>query len=447
MELKSQAEMEALKAEDLSAFSGLKLSHIKREVSELLSLIGREGFFNEYTRHDISHVDSMLNILDWLVPSSTKKVMTPTDWLLTVLSVYFHDLGLLVTKDEFTNREKSGFSNFLEDVLYIGTEGEDYRANVVEVYPESDKRERFLYQEFVRHTHASRIYNWISGDAASLYGLSKEVTEKVNELLSSLDPKFRRDLAMVCQSHHASDLGDTGKYRVSQPYGNKPEETANLQYVSILLRTADLLHITQDRTPSILFRVINPSDPVSQIEWAKQMAVKSVRAQVKRDKDGVPTEALEKDTVEVYAYFTKADGFFGLTSYLAYADKEIKKSYEWVEHSKKAENCRYNFPWRFIDDSNIEASGFLPKPFSFQLEQTKILDLLTGHTLYNDTAVVLRELVQNALDAIKLQQLLESYGGYKASEGKVEITWNSKERTLSIQDNGTGKPRVLGVSG
>ncbi len=437
-ELQSRAEKEALKAEALQAFSGIKLLHIKREVEKLLGLIGREGFFNEFTRHDISHIDEMLTILDWLVPESTKKIMTPADWLLTVLAVYFHDLGMLVTKSEFEQRNKSDFQSFLNNVLYIGTEGEDYRAKVSERYVDIDSRERFLYQEFVRHTHATRIYHWIAGDVAPSYGFSEGALQAVNELLNSLDPKFRKDLAIVCQSHHESDLDDTSKYRISQPYGNKPEETVNLQYVAILLRTADLLHITKDRTPSILFRVINPADPVSQVEWAKQMAVKSVRAKIRRDKDGLPNEDLEKDTIEVHAYFTKADGFFGLTSYLTYADKEIKRSHEWVEQSKRAENSKYNFPWRSIDDSNIEASGFLPKPFSFQLDQTKILDLLTGHTLYNDTAVVLRELVQNALDAIKLQEIDESSTGRSEFKGKVEMTWDSKDRVLTVQDNGTG---------
>jgi hypothetical protein len=69
---------------------------------------------------------------------------------------------------------------------------------------------------------------------------------------------------LVCESHHLDDLNDLEKYRVSQPYRDSNAETANLQYAAILLRVADLLHITSDRTPSICFRVINPTDPVSQ---------------------------------------------------------------------------------------------------------------------------------------------------------------------------------------
>jgi molecular chaperone HtpG len=68
--------------------------------------------------------------------------------------------------------------------------------------------------------------------------------------------------------------------------------------------------------------------------------------------------------------------------------------------------------------------------------------LLIGHTLYNDTSVVLRELVQNSIDAIRLQTHLD--GG--KTEGLVNISWDSGARTLSIQDNGTGMSQEVIVN-
>ena len=41
--LETEAEKQAQKAEELPAFSGIKLLHIKRQVDELLGLIGRDG--------------------------------------------------------------------------------------------------------------------------------------------------------------------------------------------------------------------------------------------------------------------------------------------------------------------------------------------------------------------------------------------------------------------
>jgi molecular chaperone HtpG len=155
LQLPSLAEQKASKAEKFQCFSGLNLLHIRREVQKLLGLIGGNGIFDEYTRHDISHIDSMLNQLtELIIPPPTQHLMTSTDWLLIVLGVYFHDLGMLVTKNEYRRREDSDFPAFRRDLL-SDQRGKDYE-NKLSRLP-SDDQERFLYQEFVRANHAKRI--------------------------------------------------------------------------------------------------------------------------------------------------------------------------------------------------------------------------------------------------------------------------------------------------
>ncbi len=96
VELTSLAEERAEEAEVLKAFSGLKLLHIKRSIAALLSHIGKDGIFDEYTKHDVSHINYMLESLVHIIPDETKKLLTPSDWLMITLSIYFHDLGMLV---------------------------------------------------------------------------------------------------------------------------------------------------------------------------------------------------------------------------------------------------------------------------------------------------------------------------------------------------------------
>ena len=431
-DLASSAEREARKAEELPAFGGLKLLHIKRHVASLLGMIGRGGIFDQYTRHDISHIDKMIRCLDWLVPDQSRHAMTPSDWLMTVLSMYFHDLGMLVTPGEYSARNASGFPRYRDDVLFGGSDGADYRAKVLTLG--ADDAERFFYQEFVRHKHAERIRAWIMGQAKEHLGVAHEAMTEVSRLLEPLGQQFRRDLGLVCESHHLNDLGDLKKYKPHQPYGNSDAETVNLQYSAALLRTADLLHVTSDRTPSIEFRLINPTDPISQQEWAKQMAVTRVRPKLGLNEDGLPDEKAPKDTVEVHAYFTKEDGFFGLTSYLSYAAAELSRTHDWIATTEKLKLAAHEFPWRKIDDSGIETEGFIRDTFEFTLDQARILDLLTGHTLYNDTRVVLRELVQNAIDAVRI----EHYPNIPRDDGHVRIEWDDRSRVLSVLDNGTG---------
>ena len=428
----SKAEERAEQAQHLPPFQDVNLEGIKAKVTDALKLIGKTGIFSEYTLHDITHVEKMLNSLDWLIPRDTQDAMTPADWLLIVLSIYFHDLGMLVTEEEYEARADSDFADFCAQSLFSGKVGTDYENKVAELGSDEG---RFLYQEYVRHHHPDRIADWIQGKVRLEHGAAHRAAEAVAEILSALPATFRADLALVCASHHLNDLYDVEKYRVSRPYGDSNEVTANVQYAALLLRTADLLHMTNDRTPSVMFRLINPQDPISQREWAKQDAVDRVRAQKGKDSAGDYSDNAVRDTIEVFATYHDAEAFFGLTSYLTYASDQLKQASEWARASAVHFDSDYHFPWNHIDSTEVRAAGFSPQQLSFTLDQARILELLTGHTLYNDTGVVLRELVQNALDASRLQAFEDETD---EDEGVVTVEWDSVKRELVVRDGGTG---------
>jgi len=441
-ELPSAAERNAARAADFEAFGGINLVHVRRQLSSLLELIGTDGIFDEYTKHDIRHIDGMLNSLDWIIPQETKEIMTTGDWLLTVLGIYFHDLGMLVTKDEYRARQHSGFERFKQEVLITDNDdGKEYAARLEELDSKGVDIERLQYQEFVRYHHARRIKKWITGEVDQEFGDSGAARTLVTEIVEKLGDTFRDDLAMVCESHHLDDLYDTEKYSVSNPYGLHSEECANVQYAAVLLRTADLLHITKDRTPSIAYRMITPSDPVSQFEWAKQASVRNVRDKIAIDGDGKADPAAPRNTVEVYADFTNGDAFFGLTSYLSYAEQQLIESRKWILESNERLASPHKFPWRSIDTKKVKAKGFLPEQFHFSLDDKKVLDLLTGHTLYSDSRVVLRELLQNSIDAVRLQ-----HGTDSATNGHVWVKWDSNSRVMEVGDNGTGMTQSIIVN-
>lgn len=436
IELTSVAEKNAEKAEELKAFSGMKLLHIKREISKILTNIGKNGIFDEYTKHDISHIDYMLDSLNWIIPENTQKLLTLSDWLMLTISIYFHDLGMLVTKDEFNNRDKTSFPAFKESILK-DKYGSEFKNKIFKIKGK-ENQDRFIYQELVRKTHAERIKYWILNESNPSLKLELTITNEIKILLSSLDNMFIRDLAIICESHHLSDLDNLEKYKTNQQYGPSKNETVNLHYCSLILRTADLLHITSDRTPSIEFNLINSSDPKSQEEWAKQQAVKTIRPKTSKNKDGDSDPSIKTDTLEIIAFFENENGFFGLMSYLNYASKQLKLDFKHNEFANKKSGLNYEFPWQNIDDSSIETKDFEKRQFEFRIDQTKILDLLVGHTLYNDSSVVLRELTQNGLDASKLKKYELDEKGFNNYIPKIFISLNSNDRELSFTDNGTG---------
>lgn len=428
-------EIEAEKAENLSFCRGLKLLHVRDQVEEILSQIGKCGIFEEYTIHNIHHIDEMLRIIEWLIPDCTKRKMTSAEWLMLTLSVYFHDLGMVVTKEEYEKRNSSSFNGYKEQVLK-----EMDNTEYIEYVKKQD--DHFLYQEFVRENHAKRISQWISGNFDIDLGEVSTIKGIVKDILQNLDDMFKIDLAMICESHHKDDIDDFIKYRVNNVYGNDSQERVNLNYIAIILRIADLLHITKDRTPSLTRRMINVSNPFSVVEWEKQKAVRAVQPKAKRDEEENINEELEKDTIEITAYFQgaeTAEAYFGLSSYLQYTRKELQRCNEIVEKSQKKEGAiEYKFPWRDIDESRITVIGFETKKLQFTIAQENILQLLVGHTLYNDSSVVVRELVQNAIDAVKLQNQYELRRGDNVTKGKIQIDWDEAKRELCFWDNGTG---------
>lgn len=428
-------EIQAEKAENLTFCRGIKLLHIRDKVEAMLGLIGKGGLFEEYTVHNIAHIDEMLKIVEWLIPDSTKAKMTPAEWLMLTLSIYFHDLGMVVTRDEFEHRDKTTFKEYKAKIL-AGDQKSEYKE-----YAE-EKGDFFLYQEFIRENHAIRIRQWIEGKRDWNLGDAGTICGEIDDMLKNLDRVFKNDLAMICESHHKDDIEDFSKYKVKKMYGNTESEKVNLNYIAIILRIADLLHITRDRTPSIARRLINVSNPVSVLEWEKQMAVRAVRPKDQRNEEGAVDNSIQKDTIEITAYFDgaeTAEAYFGLSSYLQYTRKELSKCCEIVEKAQKREGAiEYEFPWKEIDESQIEVNGFEKKKLQFTIAQDNILQLLVGHTLYNDSSVVVRELVQNGIDAVRLQKEYEKREHKYQNQGQVWVEWNSKKRELSFWDNGTG---------
>jgi molecular chaperone HtpG len=443
IELRTKAEELADKSRSLPNFKNLSLPGIKEQVAQILALIGRDGIFSTYTVHDVTHIDAMLSMLDWLVPESTRRVMTSVDWLLIVLAIYLHDLGMVTTSQEFERRLENAEFKTWRDGLDKTTEGREYTARANRM--SSAEKERFFFQEYVRKGHAQRIREWVTGRHSRKWGSQVQpVAERMAELLSGLPSRFRDYLGTVCESHHSSDLENQDKYPLAARLGNDQAEITNVQYAAILLRTADLLHVTKDRTPSVMYQAIQFSDPKSVEEWDKQLGTFAVGPKGRKLLEGDPETAI----IVINADFREERPLFSLQEYIAYADSEVKQSKRWIDKSRERVDAQdFAFPWHEVK-GDVRLEGVPPKSLRFELDRGQLLDLLVGHTIYNDPTVAIRELLQNAIDAVRYQaHLAASEVGSKAKAvaqiGKVVVGWNPDSRQLVIEDSGTGMDRDI----
>ncbi|MCX8131873.1 MAG: ATP-binding protein [Clostridia bacterium] len=432
------AENKADLSRDLPEFKSFSLLGLKEKIESIVEMIGKvENLFSTYTLHNMKHINSMLEMLDWLIPDNTKEKMSPVDWLLIVLSIYLHDLGMFVSKDEFYKRESNkDFKKFVSDIE-SNVEYVDYLLRLKSL--SANERECFLYQEYVRKNHALRVKEWILGKVSYFYSDSLNVLIcELQDSLRNLPKRFLLNLANVCESHDSDNLDNYELFPLYERYGSNRYEYANVQYAALILRTADLLHITKDRTPSTMYKLINISDPRGIDAWQTHMGTTAVYMKCKKYN---PSDT-DTHVIVVKADFSEETPFFSLTQYLAYADEQLKQTKRWAENSSKIEDAKeYCFPWHKIE-GDISVEGNSPQPLKFELDRGKLLDLLVGHTLYNDPMVAIRELMQNAIDAVRYQFYLDKKITIDKKDtpvmGRVQVEWNPSERELVIKDNGIG---------
>ena len=74
----------------------------------------------------------------------------------------------------------------------------------------------------------------------------------------------------------------------------------------------------------------------------------------------------------------------------------------------------------------------------FKTESKRLLDLM-ANSIYTNTDIFLRELISNASDAIDKRSFLAlTDSSISNVEGKIELSFDAKKKTITISDNGIG---------
>ncbi|WP_426410916.1 HD domain-containing protein [Bradyrhizobium ganzhouense] len=226
----------------------------------------------------------------------------------------------------------------------------------------------------------------------------------------------------------ANDLG---------PLGGRTGNRIDLTKIACLLRTSDAMHIDRRRAPAFLRKLLNPRG-ISEQHWAFQerMAVPFI------DEEALVYTAAPPFELSV------ADAWWLAYDTLLLIDKELRG----VDHLlQKRSTGRLNANRvRGIDGPSelaklVETAGWVPVDSTVRVSDVpKIVSTLGGRKLYGDQpSAALRELIQNASDAVsvrrKLQKRSQTWGQVTISlERRGAETW------LVVEDNGVGmSPNVL----
>lgn len=362
--------------------------------------------FPMFTLHNETHICNVMQLMADILGDDLEK-LTRDEAAMLIMSACCHDVGM-----SYSNEEKE------------------------ELFSDYDRLNKYLdnnHSEYVRAFSSGSTSPVMTDDMIQNY-LRSIHHERVMELLfciewpNVLDGKIdRENLIYVCQSH--------GKDIISL---DRMEETAtiDLRFCAILLRLADILDFDTSRAPEAVykysgFQKANDSNTLkSKEEWDKHLA--------SRGFDFLHiNERTHMYSLDYHATCKSMQIEQTINCYLDWVDQELNNCGKQLK--------RFAGRWQNLIlpgkiKRNIKSEGYVSGQYRLSLDQDKILELLIGKDLYSDPSIFVRELIQNAIDAVRTRAQLDKN---LPSDWKGQINircWVDQEgyHWFRIEDNGIG---------
>lgn len=234
------------------------------------------------------------------------------------------------------------------------------------------------------------------------------------------DVNFQKSISLIVRSHGEDISWIEKNIDTNEEYGS---ESVNPQFIACLLRLGDYLDFDSRRTPICLFNNLKLKAS-SYEEWRKHF----------------PITNFMKINHERQVYFQgnceEIEVFHQVCKYFENIEKEIKDEKELLFDCSE----KYKLDISEVVVNKIKHNKFSSVNLQFNMNYVAITNLLMGENLYVDKTVVIRELLQNSLDACLLKKEIfekksESYNP------EIKVIFDSNR--ISICDNGIGMTKKI----
>ncbi len=381
----------------------------------------------EYTVHNISHLDSLWEMADIIVGENFS--VTPTEVFILGGAILLHDAGMSLAayperldalrdteiwKDIITKQYGIKY-NRLPTREEIQRPAEDIKHNAVGL--------------LLRNLHASQAEKLAFIEWKSEASSSPQYLLEDNQIRQS----FGRLIGQIAHSHWWSltQLEVNFSRVIGAPSWCPDTWVIDPLKVACILRLADASHIDARRAPSFL-RALRKLPTSSDIHW---------KFQEKLQKPYLSEDALAYTSG--YAFTLQdAESWWLCLETLKMIDGELKQvdallAEKGLQRFAARRIAGINSPERFA--SFVPTDGWHPISAFIQVSDIpNLIKNLGGEELYgNDKAIALRELIQNACDAIRARRILENRSN---NWGTISIKLGKDEHGdwLEIEDNGIG---------
>lgn len=410
-------------------------------------------FFEEYTDHGIRHIESVLASAEFIIAGNSFENMTAKDVAVLILSIVLHDIGMhteyatfvalldghydahKICLDNKTWREL--WTDYLAEAKRFSSQQKrNIFGDEFQPYNEPDLTnkdnltgyDKKLIGEFIRRHHA-RLAHEIAFNG--LMGKDKETIKFGNEKLTQL----YRGMAGIVARSHGMNLRDTFRYleNIGHQSWRNPDGI-NVVFLMVVLRIADYIQIDTSRVNPFLLKLKTFNSPISLNEHKAHLAIESINF-------------TQPDDEQFYVQCNPNNSgmLVKLQNLFADIQKELDVSWAVLGEVYGFLRDKPKIKFRRIT-SNLEEMNYLtqlpfvPQKISFQVNN-ELSRLLVAPLYGNRATYGVRELVQNAVDACRERQHLETRTENAAYEPKVTVSIeqiNEQESLFKIVDNGKG---------
>ncbi|MCE9545406.1 MAG: ATP-binding protein [Planctomycetia bacterium] len=432
-------------------FDGLVKSAIARIEPWITN--SRLPFFPEYTDHGIEHLELVLATASSLIRDQAWSVFTPADSAVIILSILFHDCAMHLTEDGFVAllnipwRDRSiedmkdrawhiEWEDFLgEASRFDGRKLNSLFGDLTPVRPppsnpsEWTNKDRLLIGEFLRRHHPRLAQEIVS---FGVPGPDSAVQLTVADL--SATPLLSL-AGLVARSHGAPIRRFLPVLeRRYGSGGHRACRNVHVTFLMVLVRVADYLQVQAERAPQQVLAVKSLTSPASQREWRAHSSILDIR-QTTEDPEALHIEARPPD-VEI---------FFKVRDWIRGIQGELDDSWAVLGevYGRYSELAPLGIVLRRIrsNTDDIEAISatlkFIPKRAAFRAADADLLKLLIGPLYGDNPSIGMRELIQNAVDAVRELNVLLNDRGLTRADLPFEAS--AADVVASVEKDGSGQ--------
>lgn len=350
--------------------------------------------YPHYTRHDISHCEAIITNIEMLLGEETIKSLSPTDTWLLLHAAYLHDIGMVVEcKKIEENWETSEFQEYLHELEFSSDESLAENAKFINSLGDKlGRKENVFYwpvrvryavtliiAEYYRKHHAedSRAYIREIGKSFNFdLGFNGLIPQRLIILLADIVGLHTEKSKKVLDLDYRTN-GFNADY-------------AHPRFIVQMLRMGDLLDADNNRYNISNETVFGKIPESSKIHWSKHMSARHILITPDLIEYSADCNEIEvyRET-RVFLSWLKEEIEFWALNWKSIMPKQVHGS------APKLGKCEL-----FLDGVP-DINGLSDLRFSISPE--KAFELIEGSNIYDDKFVFLREVIQNSLDACKIQ--------------------------------------------